>query len=152
LEKRWMETGGRLDAVAQTLVTAPEAWDPTAGKFKTPYEFTLSTWRLVGAEPSAIERLAPILTGLGQKPFSPPSPKGWPEEAQAWASPDGLVKRMQWSQGFAAVVGDRLDPNAIAIEALGARLSPPVAKAVSRAETRREAFALLVMSPEFQRR
>lgn len=152
LEKRWMETGGRLDAVAQTLVTAPEAWDPAAGKFKTPYEFTLSTWRLVGAEPSAIERLAPILTGLGQKPFSPPSPKGWPEEAQAWASPDGLVKRMQWSQGFAAVVADRLDPNTVATEALGARLTSPVAKAVSRAETRREAFALLVMSPEFQRR
>jgi uncharacterized protein (DUF1800 family) len=152
LEKRWMESGGRLDAVARALVTAQESWDPTAGKFKTPYEFTLSTWRLVGAEPSAIERLAPILTGLGQKPFSPPSPKGWPEEAQAWASPDGLVKRMQWSQGFAAVVGDRLDPNAIAVEALGARLSSPVAKAVSRAETRREAFALLVMSPEFQRR
>lgn len=152
LEKRWMETGGRLDAVARTLIAAPEAWDPTPAKFKTPYEFTLSTWRLVGAEPSAIERLAPILTGLGQKPFSPPSPKGWPEEAQAWASPDGLIKRMQWSQGFAAVVGDRLDPNATALEALGARLSPPVAKAVSRAETRREAFALLVMSPEFQRR
>ena len=152
LEKRWMETGGRLDAVAEALIQAPEAWDPAPAKFKTPYEFTLSTWRLVGAQPSAIGRLAPILTALGQKPFSPPSPKGWPEEAQAWAAPDALIKRMQWAQGFAAVVGDNLDPNTTALEALGARLTPPVAKAISRAETRREAFALLVMSPEFQRR
>ncbi len=152
LEKRWMETGGDLAQVAKALVESPEAWDPTPTKFKTPYEYTLSTWRLIGAEPSAIERLAPILTGLGQKPFSPPSPKGWAEDAQTWASPDGLVKRMQWVQGFAAVVADRTDPNALAVTALGDRLTPPVAKAVSRAETRKEAFALLVMSPEFQRR
>ncbi len=152
LERRWMETGGDLAKVAQTLIESPEAWDPTPVKFKTPYEYTLSTWRLIGAEPSAIERLAPILTGLGQKPFSPPSPKGWPEDAQSWAAPDALIKRMQWAQGFAAAVADRADPNALSAEALGARLTPAVAKAVSRAETRREAFALLVMSPEFQRR
>jgi len=152
LEKRWMATGGDLAEVAKALVESPEAWDPTPAKFKTPYEYTLSTWRLIGAEPSAFERLGPILTGLGQKPFSAPSPKGWPEDAQTWASPDGLIKRMQWAQGFAAVVADRTDPNALAVSALGARLTPPVAKAVSRAETRKEAFALLVMSPEFQRR
>lgn len=152
LERRWMDTGGDLAAVAKALVESPEAWDPTPTKFKTPYEYTLSTWRLIGAEPSAYERLAPILTGLGQKPFSAPSPKGWAEDAQTWASPDGLVKRMQWAQGFAAAVADRTDPNALAVQALGDRLTPTVAKAVSRAETRREAFALLVMSPEFQRR
>lgn len=152
LEKRWMDTGGDLSAVAKALIDSPEAWDPTPAKFKTPYEFTLSTWRLLGAQPSAYERIAPVLTGLGQRPFYAPSPKGWPEEAGAWASPDGLIKRMQWTQGMAAAAADRTDPNALAVQALGARLTPPVAKAVSRAETRREAFALLVMSPEFQRR
>ncbi|WP_310210541.1 DUF1800 family protein [Caulobacter sp. BE264] len=152
LERRWMETGGDLAAVAKSLIESPEAWDPTPVKFKTPYEFTVSTWRLIGAEPSAFERIAPILTSLGQKPFAPPSPKGWPEDAQTWAAPDALIKRMQWAQGFAAAVADRTDPNALAASALGARLTPPVAKAVARAETRREAFALLIMSPEFQRR
>jgi uncharacterized protein (DUF1800 family) len=152
LTAQWLESSGQLAAVARTLIAAPEAWNPAPAKFKTPYEFTLSTWRLVGAEPSSIERLAPVLTGLGQKPFSAPSPKGWPEEAQAWASPDGLIKRMQWSQGIAAVVGDRADPNVTAREALGPRLSTDVARAIARAETRREAFAILLMSPEFQRR
>ncbi|PHY22130.1 DUF1800 family protein [Caulobacter sp. BP25] len=152
LEQRWMETGGDLAKVAKALIDSPEAWAPTPAKLKTPYEYTLSTWRLIGAEPSAIERLAPILTGLGQKPFSAPSPKGWPDDAQTWAAPDALIKRMQWAQGFAAAIADRSDPNALAVQALGARLTPAVAKAVSRAETRREAFALLVMSPEFQRR
>lgn len=151
MESRWMETGGRLDAVAKAMLAAPEAWDPAPAKIKTPYEFVVSSWRAVGGRPQGFERLNPILTSLGQKPFTPPSPEGWPDEAGAWATPDALVKRMQWAQNFAAgAVGG--EPQAVARSALGARLSEPVAKAVARAETRREALALLVMSPEFQRR
>ncbi|WP_233247742.1 DUF1800 domain-containing protein [Caulobacter endophyticus] len=152
LETRWIDTGGRLDEVAKALIDAPEAWDPIPAKIKTPYEFVVSTWRAIGGRPAAFERLNPILTSLGQRPFYPPSPKGWPDEAGAWASPDGLVKRMQWAQGFAAAVAHTRDPDALARSALGARLSEPTGRAVARAETRREAFALLVMSPEFQRR
>jgi uncharacterized protein (DUF1800 family) len=152
LERRWRDTDGQLDAMARTLIDSPEAWDPPARKIKTPYEFLVSAYRLIDLPPRALGRLAPVLTSLGQKPFSPPSPKGWPEEAEAWAAPDALIKRMQWSQGFAATVVDRLDPTRLAEEALGARLTPPVAKAVARAETRAEAVALLLMSPEFQRR
>jgi uncharacterized protein (DUF1800 family) len=152
LEKTYLDTGGRLDEMARALVTAPEAWDPAPAKFKTPYEFAISTWRAVDAEPSGIGKLGPVLTGLGQKPFSPPSPKGWDDEAQTWCAPDALIKRLRFSEGFAAVVADRLDPTLLAQTALGARLTPPVAKAVARAETRREAMALLLMSPEFQRR
>ncbi|SFJ75840.1 DUF1800 family protein [Caulobacter sp. UNC279MFTsu5.1] len=152
LEKTYLDSNGRLDDMARALVAAPEAWDPAPVKFKTPYEFAISTWRAVDAQPSGIDKLAPVLTGLGQKPFSPPSPKGWADEAQVWCAPDALIKRLRFSEGFAAVVADRLDPNLLAQTALGARLTPPVAKAVARAETRREAVALLLMSPEFQRR
>jgi len=152
LEKAYLDSGGRLDEMARVLIAAPEAWDPAPAKFKTPYEFAVSTWRAVGTEPQAIGKLAPVLTGLGQKPFSPPSPKGWADEAQTWCAPDALIKRLRFSESFAATAADRLDPNTLAQSALGARLTPPVAKAVARAETRREAMALLLMSPEFQRR
>lgn len=152
LERSYRTSGGRLDELARALVTAPEAWDPAPVKFKTPYEFAISTWRAVGSQPEAIGKLAPVLTGLGQKPFSAPSPKGWAEEAQVWCAPDALIKRLRFSETFAAQTADRLDPNDLARSALGARLTPPVAKAVARAETRREAMALLLMSPEFQRR
>ncbi|EJL28729.1 hypothetical protein PMI01_03489 [Caulobacter sp. AP07] len=152
LERSFSDSGGRLDDLARTLVTAPEAWDPAPAKFKTPYEFAISTWRSVGGQPQAIGKLAPVLTGLGQKPFSAPSPKGWPEEAQVWCAPDALIKRLRFSEAFAAQAADRLDPVDFAQSTLGARLTPPVAKAVARAETRREAMALLLMSPEFQRR
>jgi len=152
LEQSFLKSGGRLDRVARTLVEAPEAWEPAATKFKTPYEFLISSWRLIGAQPSAYERITVPLIGLGQRGFSPPSPKGWSDMAGEWCSPDGLIKRLQWSQAFAAVVADRLDPNQAAVAALGARLTAPTAQAVARAETRSEAVALLLMSPEFQRR
>ncbi|MDB5425205.1 MAG: hypothetical protein JWQ29_2621 [Phenylobacterium sp.] len=152
LETAWRSSGGDLARVAEALIAAPEAWAPTQAKFKTPYEFIVSSYRAAGAQPESVAKIAPILTALGQKPFSAPSPKGWPEDAQSWAAPDAIVKRMQFAQAFsAAAVHDR-DPKALAADALGARLTPDTAKAVARAESRAEGLALLLMSPEFQRR
>jgi len=152
LERTWMDTGGRLDRVAEALVSAPEAWTPRPAKFKTPYEFIVSSWRAADGSPRQVTQVAPALNTLGQKPFAPPSPKGWPDDAMTWAAPDALVKRMTWSQAFAAAAVQGRDPKLLASEALGARLSPALASAVARAESRSEAFALLLMSPEFQRR
>lgn len=152
LEASFLKTGGRLDYLALELLKSPDAWAPEARKIKTPYEFVISSFRSVGAAPQKIETLAPLLKGLGQQPFSAPSPKGWSEDAETWAAPDALIKRMQFASAFARLaVGDR-DPNALAADALGARLTPLVAKAVSRAESRPEGLAIALMSPEFQRR
>lgn len=152
LERTWLETGGALDRVAAALIEAPEAWDPEPRKFKTPYEFVVSGWRAAGQSPRGIARVAPVLNGMGQKAFSAPSPKGWPEEAAAWANPAAVIQRMTYAQAFtAAATGDR-DPKVLAAETLGARLAPATATAIARAESRAEGFALLLMSPEFQRR
>ena len=153
LEMRYVESDGRLDDVAAALIDAPEAWTPAGLKFKTPYEFIVSSYRALGAQPGAVEKVAPVLTSLGQKPFSAPSPKGWPEEAETWAAPDAVIKRMGWSEAFSAVVAPVSgEPVEIARNALGARLTPLVAAAVTRAESRAEALSILLMSPEFQRR
>jgi uncharacterized protein (DUF1800 family) len=152
LEGAWMRSGGDLSRVAEALVTAPEAWNLQPAKFKTPYEYIVSCYRTVGAQPTALEKLVPILTALGQRPFAAPSPKGWPEEAEAWAAPDAIVKRMQYAQAFAAIASHDRDPSQFATSALGERLTPATATAVARAESRPEGLALLLMSPEFQRR
>ena len=102
--------------------------------------------------PDNQDAVARILTVMGQKPFSAPSPKGWPEEAETWCAPDAVVKRMAWSEDFAAKAANQQDPMQLADNALGARLSPTAAKAIGRAETRAEGFSILLMSPEFQRR
>ena len=152
LQRAWTDSDGRLDVVARTLIAAPETWDPGAAKFKTPYEFLVSSWRAAGSAPDTTSAVAPILAAMGQKPFGAPSPKGWPEETAAWCAPDALVKRMDWSETFAAnAIADR-DPVQLAQDALGARLTPLAAKTIARAETRAEGLSILLMSPEFQRR
>ena len=153
LEKTWLATDGDLARVAEMLVDAPEAWRPPPAKFKTPYEFVISSYRALGQEPRGLGQVNAALNGLGQRPFGAPSPKGWPDEAGPWAASDALVKRMQFAQALGAVFGPRVqDPLALADQTLGARLSPASAKVISRAESRPEAVALLLMTPEFQRR
>ena len=152
LTQAWMSTNGDLGTVAATLISAPEAWDRRPAKFKTPYEFLISSWRAAGGSPKDIAVLAPTLTALGQKPFSPPSPKGWSDDAMSWAAPDAIVKRMAWAQKFADRATADRDPNILAAEALGAQLQPATATMIARAESRPEGLAILLMSPEFQRR
>ena len=152
LSRAWIGSDGRLDVVARALVEAPEAWAPAAAKFKRPYEFVVSSYRAVGAEPDAIGKIAPVLTSLGQKPFSSPSPKGWPEDAAEWAAPDAVIKRLEYAKAFAAKAGPLVDPVAVADSALGARLGERSRLAIRRAEDRPESLALLLMCPEFQRR
>ena len=151
LERTYNGTRGDLAEVAKTLVLAPEAWSPDAQKFKTPYEFMLSAWRAAGATPD-LPQIAPIMNSMGQKPFSAPSPKGWPEDAAVWCAPYAVIKRMAWSETLAAQSLNGRDPSQLATDALGPRLTPLVAKAISRAETREEGLSILLMSPEFQRR
>ncbi len=153
LEAAWIASGGDLARVAGALIDAPEAWASQAAKLKTPYEFIVSSYRALGQAPRATPQVANALNGLGQRPFGSPSPKGWPDEAAPWAASDALVKRMQFAQGLACALGPGVqDPVALAERTLGARLSPMAATAIGRAETRTEAVALLLMSPEFQRR
>jgi uncharacterized protein (DUF1800 family) len=152
LKAVWMASNGDLGRVAQALIDAPEAWDPRPRKFKTPYEFVVSSYRAAGLSPQAPPQVIPILTGMGQKPFDPGSPKGWAEEADAWASPDGVIKRLQFAQAFTGAATQGRDPNDLARQALGGRMTAPTAAAIAKAETRPEGFALLLMSPEFQRR
>ena len=152
LARAYLGSGGQLNEVAKALVTSPEAWATDPAKFKTPYEFLVSSWRAAGLTPDDTGAIVRVMTVMGQKPFCAPSPKGWPEEAETWAAPDAIVKRMAWSEDFAAKSASQQDPMVLAQNALGARLTPAAAKAISRAETRAEGFSILLMSPEFQRR
>jgi uncharacterized protein (DUF1800 family) len=151
LEAAWTRSGGDLAQVARALIDAPETWTPQPAKIKTPYEFIVSAHRALGTRPPRVQPLRQALLDMGQPPFSPPSPEGWPDLAADWAGPDALVKRLNWSR-TAADAAQAADPSAVAASALGARLSERTRLAVARAESRPEALTLLFMSPEFQRR
>ena len=162
LEQAFIRSKGDLNAVANALIDADEAWAPAQGKFKTPYEFIISAHRTLGVTPQAVSPqpqqnaqrivLQP-LSQMGQPPFAAPSPKGWAEDTSTWASPDGLIKRLNWSQIYAPfVAGGPREPMKVAQDALGKRLSSQTSMAILSAESRPEALTILFMSPEFQRR
>lgn len=154
LEQRFRDTHGDLAELARALVASPEAWAPEAAKFKTPDEFLISAYRAAGQAPTLAPReVIQPLTQLGQRPYSAPQPNGWPDVAAAWAAPGAMIKRLEWSDAFASAYAPQAArPDAVALEALGARLRPNTLAAIHRAESRKEGFAVLLMSPEFQRR
>jgi uncharacterized protein (DUF1800 family) len=152
LEQSFNRTDGDLHELAATLINSPEAWVTTATKFKTPNDFLISTLRASGTQTVSVQALRTTFEQLGQPPWRAPSPKGWPDTADKWASPDAILKRADWSNLAADVIGETMSPMAFAQTALGDSLTPTTRTAISRAQDSRQGIVLALMSPEFQRR
>ena len=65
---------------------------------------------------------------------------------------DGLAQRLDVANQLAGRVAASADPKSIVDTALGPLASEETRQAIARAESRPQALALLLMSPEFQRR
>jgi uncharacterized protein (DUF1800 family) len=145
-------TNGDLPSVYQVLIDSPEAWSPVDAKFKTPWDWTVSSMRGLGHDDIGALQIAPLLTQLGQPVWRPGSPAGYDDIAASWAAPDALVRRVEMAQRFAARVGDTLDARTLGNQLLAGSLSDATASELSRAESAPTALALLLVSPDFQRR
>ena len=89
---------------------------------------------------------------MGQMPYRPGSPAGWPDTAAAWGGADALYKRIEWSNTVARYAGNRVNPLDLADAVLGPTLGDHTRTAISRAESFEQGITLLLVSPEFQRR
>ena len=145
-------TNGDLPSVYQVLIDSPETWSPVDAKFKTPWDWTVSSLRGLGRNDIGDMQIAPLLTQLGQPVWRPGSPAGYDDIAASWAAPDALVRRVELAQRFAARVGDTLDARALGNQLLAGSLSDATGSELSRAESAPTALALLLVSPDFQRR
>ncbi len=145
----YLRSTGELGAVYQALIESPETWAPEAAKLKTPEEFIVSSARLLGL---SVEATANASTALGQRVQAPPSPAGWSDRAEDWLGPDAVWKRVEWATRTAASAGQRIDARALAQQSFGDALGATTATQLARAADGAQAVALLLMSPEFQRR
>ena len=145
-------TNGDLPSVYQVLIDSPEAWSPVDAKFKTPWDWTVSSLRGLGLNDIGNMQIAPLLTQLGQPVWRPGSPAGYDDIAASSGAPDALVRRVEIAQRFAARVGDTLDARTLGNQLLAGSLSDATASELSRAESAPTALALLLVSPDFQRR
>lgn len=152
LAAAYTKSNGDLPTVYRALIDAPEAWAPADVKFKTPWEWTVSAMRGLGWRDLGGMQGAPLLTQLGQPVWRPGSPAGYDDIAASWAAPDALVRRVEVAQRLAARSGEGLDPRTLGGSMFAGSLSAPTATAVARAESTTTALALLIVSPDFQRR
>jgi uncharacterized protein (DUF1800 family) len=152
LADAFAHSDGDLPTVYRALVDAPQAWTPVDAKFKTPWDWTVSSMRGLGWRELGDLNAAPLLAQLGQPVWRPGSPAGYDDIAASWAAPDALVRRVEVAQRFAARVGDRLDPRTLGQTLFAGSLGAPTANAVAHAESASTAIALLLVSPDFLRR
>ena len=130
---------------------SPEAWSTPASKLRTPQEFLWASARALQFRPEAsfINR---ALGDLGEPLWNPPSPQGFKDDAATWLAPNAMTTRVDVAELVASRAKGLDDPRDLATDLFGAGLSSDTRTAIDRAESRNQAIALLLMSPEFQRR
>jgi uncharacterized protein (DUF1800 family) len=150
LAKRFLATQGDLKEVTKALVAAPEAWEAPRAKLKRPGEWVVGMLRAAGITPPDIGPVMQAHNLLGEPLWRPSAPKGFADESAPWL--DGLTQRLDIANQFARRLGAEADPREVFEQALAPIASDETRQAVLRAESRPQAFALLFMAPEFQRR
>ena len=153
LAERFLSSQGHLPALYAELIAAPESWALAPAKLKTPQEFVVSSFRLLGIGSTGLARQADGgIVGMGQRLHAAPSPAGWPDREEEWLGPEAVWKRVEWATRLADRAGRQIDARQLARQSLGPRLSDTTFQQIERAADAPQALALLLLSPEFQRR
>ncbi|WP_069300753.1 DUF1800 domain-containing protein [Neptunicoccus sediminis] len=161
IEQAFLQTDGDLPSVYGAMLDHPSAWAPLGQKTKQPFDFMVSSYRALGVTPQDYnkpsngqinKRLMLPMQFMGQPLRKAPGPNGWPEEAEAWITPQGLAGRLQWSLSTTTRWGQDLDPREFINTALRELPGGTLKFAVAGAERRVEGLTLVLASPEFNRR
>ncbi len=171
--KRFRQTDGDLRDVMRTILTSPEFLTPASyrAKVKTPFEFLVSAVRVTGVDVQDAQPLVRRMQQLGMPLYQCQPPTGYKDTADAWVNAGALVNRMNTVLELAsgqlrgvsidhAAPLDADDPSsdlertrARLVEAtLGDDVSETTRSTIAKAETVAEMAALILGSPEFQRR
>ena len=157
LTNAFLNSRGNLSEVYRVLIQAPESWQsanassPQVAKFKTPWEWLISSLRGLGVSELKSLKVAQLLNQLGQPVWNPGSPAGYPDTMAHWASPNALIRRVEVAQRLAAQ-HQAQDARKLAQQLLFSGVSDATATQIQRAESNTTALALLLVSPEFLRR
>ena len=152
LARAFHDGNGDLPTLYRALFDAPQSWQASLNKFKTPADFIYSSYRALGL-PVADERrgLAPFEL-LDQRSFQPGSPAGWPDRSVDWDGSSALLKRIEWADALGQRLGSRVNASSLAEAMLGATLTSATRTSIARAQDGAQALTLLLSSPEFMRR
>lgn len=153
LADSFQASGGDLREFTRTLIRADEFWSREAyqAKFKTPYQYLVSSLRALGLHESALDNPQPLLQALqqaGQPLYGAQTPDGYKTTAAAWRNPEALTQRVQLATTLGRRSGLGAEP---LMRTLGAAVSEPTRRALA-AEPAGQQLALLLASPDFMKR
>ena len=153
LSENFLRTGGDLASLYRILIEAPELAAPRVGKFKTPWDWSISALRAVGTRAVEGQAVAGLMNQLGQPVWKPGSPAGWEDKDASWAGPDALLRRVEAASRIATRAGGTaFDPRVLAAKVLPGGGASSTLAAIARAESPVEGLALMLVAPEFMRR
>jgi uncharacterized protein (DUF1800 family) len=160
---RFRETDGDLREVTRMILTSPEFLSPDAvgAKIKTPLEFITSAVRATGADVADAMPLVRGMQQLGMPLYQCQPPTGYKDTSDAWTNTGALVNRMNFALQLASgrMPGVALNaagaaatgPDAIA-NVVGGSVSDTTRATVEKATAAPQRLALVLGSPEFQKR
>jgi uncharacterized protein (DUF1800 family) len=151
LSADFRRSGGDLPSLYRTLIASPEIWAAPEAKFKTPWDWMISSGRGLGLKEMQGQQVVGLMQQLGQPVWRPGSPAGYDDLDASWAGPDALVRRVEAAERLAARA-PTLDARALAPQLLPGTLNPATAQAIARADSPAQATALMLVAPEFMRR
>jgi uncharacterized protein (DUF1800 family) len=151
LQTAFLTSGGDLPTVYRALIASPEAWVEQPVKFKTPWEWTISSMRALNVKTIDPLVIVGLLNQLGQPIWKPGQPIGYDDIAASWAGPDAVLRRVEAAERFAgrAVA---VDARALAPKILPGAVSAATSTAIANCESPAQGLALLLVAPEFMRR
>lgn len=151
LESSFNDGDGDLLKVYDTLLDHPLAWSVESKKLRTPQEWLAAALRAFEADMPA-QFANRSLVVMGHPFWSPPSPKGYEDRAEAWLGGAMISARLDWAAAFTSRYATAGEPLALAEHVLGTQLTDETALAMRRAATRKQAFEIMLLAPEMMRR
>jgi uncharacterized protein (DUF1800 family) len=166
---RFRESRGDIREVVRTIVTSPEFFEAGAyrAKVKTPFEFVVSAARVTGTNLTSALPVVLALRELGMPLYGCQPPTGYADRAEAWVNTGALLNRMNFALSLTegrlgegirrranrptAAAPAQNSVSLIAL-ALAGDVSATTQATVAKATTATQAGALILGSPEFQKR
>jgi uncharacterized protein (DUF1800 family) len=103
LSKRFVATDGDIKLVLDALFHSPEFWNSKyyGTKFKTPYQYAISSIRSTEMDINNVKPLNDFLKQLGMPIYGCPTPNGYKNTQEAWLNPDSMTRRINYATNLA---------------------------------------------------
>ncbi len=167
--KVYLATKGDLRAVTRAIITSPEFFsvDVYRTQVKTPLDFAISATRATGAKLiSAMPVVQALRQNLGMPLYGCQPPTGYKTTADAWVNTGALLARMNFGLQLVSNQGRMMRVNVASLapdtsgdtrdklveDLLAGQISPSTSATLAKAPNSQQLLALLLGSPEFQKR